>query len=185
MIGNEEFESLTELIEFYEKHPLYKKTKLLFPATQENVRILGGVSYDNNIVALNKVINQKLTKKKQEPTESQSSYMEHGFIPKEESKDLEYSDDEMDEEDEQIKNEIETWYSIELDQNITISLYPSEMNSFKIGSMIFMAQDEIECQDWMIKIQEILNKKVKVSFDFFLEKIEKVDQFFSIIRIII
>ena len=59
------------------------------------------------------------------------------------------------------------------------------MNSFKIGSMIFMAQDEIECQDWMIKIQEILNKKVKVSFDFFLEKIEKVDQFFSIIRIII
>lgn len=49
MIGNEEFESLTELIEFYEKHPLYKKTKLLFPATQENVRILGGVSYHNNI----------------------------------------------------------------------------------------------------------------------------------------
>lgn len=43
MIGNEEFESLTELIEFYEKNPLYRRTKLLFPATQENVRILGGV----------------------------------------------------------------------------------------------------------------------------------------------
>ncbi|XP_046911118.2 1-phosphatidylinositol 4,5-bisphosphate phosphodiesterase gamma-1 [Dermatophagoides farinae] len=140
MIGNEEFESLTELIEFYEEHPLYKKTKLLFPATQENVRILGG-----------------------EPTESQSSYMEHGLIPTEEPKDLQYFDNEMKEEneDDQNQDEIETWCSIELDQNVTVSVYPAELNSFKVGSMIFMAQDEIECQDWMIKIQEILNKKVK------------------------
>lgn len=91
--------------------------------------------------------------------------MEHGLIPTEEPKDLQYFDNEMKEEneDDQNQDEIETWCSIELDQNVTVSVYPAELNSFKVGSMIFMAQDEIECQDWMIKIQEILNKKVKVS----------------------
>ncbi|XP_054169332.1 1-phosphatidylinositol 4,5-bisphosphate phosphodiesterase gamma-1-like [Oppia nitens] len=42
VIGSAEFGSLTELIEYYEKNPLYRKVKLKFPVTEENIRILGG-----------------------------------------------------------------------------------------------------------------------------------------------
>lgn len=43
-IGNVEFESLVELINHYEQHPLYKKVKLCHPITEESLRRLGMVS---------------------------------------------------------------------------------------------------------------------------------------------
>lgn len=37
-IGTVKFESLIELVSYYEKHPLYKKVKLWFPISEDNVR---------------------------------------------------------------------------------------------------------------------------------------------------
>lgn len=41
IIGNSQFESLVDLINWYEKHPLYKKTKLSYPVNENTVRRLG------------------------------------------------------------------------------------------------------------------------------------------------
>jgi len=41
MIGNIPFESMTELIEHYQKHPLYRKTKLKYPCNQQVVQDCG------------------------------------------------------------------------------------------------------------------------------------------------
>ena len=38
-IGTAQFESLVELVDFYEKHPLYRKMKLKHPINEE-VRVL-------------------------------------------------------------------------------------------------------------------------------------------------
>lgn len=43
-IGRVEFESLVELINHYEQHPLYRKVKLSHPITEESLRRLGMVS---------------------------------------------------------------------------------------------------------------------------------------------
>ena len=43
-IGTVQFESLVELVNYYERHPLYKKIKLSFPVNQEIVRQRGLVS---------------------------------------------------------------------------------------------------------------------------------------------
>lgn len=44
LIGNTQYESLVELINFYEKYPLYKKVKLLYPVNGEDFGIIGAVS---------------------------------------------------------------------------------------------------------------------------------------------
>ncbi|CAG2103251.1 unnamed protein product [Medioppia subpectinata] len=41
IIGNIQYESLVELISFYEKHPLYRKVKLKYPTNEEIVRRIG------------------------------------------------------------------------------------------------------------------------------------------------
>lgn len=43
-IGTAQFESLVELISYYEKHTLYRKVKLKYPVNEEVVRRIGGVS---------------------------------------------------------------------------------------------------------------------------------------------
>lgn len=43
-IGNVEFESLVELINHYEQHPLYHRVKLSHPITEDSVRRMGVVS---------------------------------------------------------------------------------------------------------------------------------------------
>ena len=35
MLGNSEFDSLVDLISYYEKHPLYRKMKLRYPINEE------------------------------------------------------------------------------------------------------------------------------------------------------
>uniref|UniRef100_A0A1Y1KG69 1-phosphatidylinositol 4,5-bisphosphate phosphodiesterase gamma n=1 Tax=Photinus pyralis TaxID=7054 RepID=A0A1Y1KG69_PHOPY len=47
-IGNVEFESLVELISYYEHHPLYHKVKLGYPVTEEIVRRIGLENEDAN-----------------------------------------------------------------------------------------------------------------------------------------
>ena len=37
-IGDAEFESLVKLVEYYEKHPLYRKMKLRYPVDHELVK---------------------------------------------------------------------------------------------------------------------------------------------------
>ncbi|ESN93887.1 hypothetical protein HELRODRAFT_88112 [Helobdella robusta] len=41
IIGNAPFESLVELVNYYKKHPLYKKMKLVYAATEQLIRELG------------------------------------------------------------------------------------------------------------------------------------------------
>ncbi|XP_054165065.1 1-phosphatidylinositol 4,5-bisphosphate phosphodiesterase gamma-1-like isoform X2 [Oppia nitens] len=41
LIGNAQYESLVDLINFYEKHPLYRKVKLKYPTNEEIVRRIG------------------------------------------------------------------------------------------------------------------------------------------------
>lgn len=43
-IGTAKFESLIELVSYYEKHPLYKKVKLWFPISEDIVRQIIAVS---------------------------------------------------------------------------------------------------------------------------------------------
>lgn len=43
-IGNAQFESLVELVSYYEKNPLYKKMKLRYPVNQSVVERLDMVS---------------------------------------------------------------------------------------------------------------------------------------------
>lgn len=43
-IGTVKFESLVELVSYYEKNPLYKKVKLEFPISEEIVRKIITVS---------------------------------------------------------------------------------------------------------------------------------------------
>jgi phosphatidylinositol phospholipase C gamma-1 len=40
-IGDAEFESLVKLVEYYEKHPLYRKMRLKYPVDQELVEKQG------------------------------------------------------------------------------------------------------------------------------------------------
>lgn len=44
-IGNVEFESLVQLINYYQTHPLYKRVRLGHPITAEAVRIMTSVSF--------------------------------------------------------------------------------------------------------------------------------------------
>ncbi|KAK6178523.1 hypothetical protein SNE40_013298 [Patella caerulea] len=49
MIGNAQFESLVELVSYYEKHPLYKKMKLRYPVNDEIVQQLDMAPDDTGI----------------------------------------------------------------------------------------------------------------------------------------
>lgn len=44
-IGNVEFESLVELINYYETHPLYRRVKLSYPISEEAVKKMAMVSF--------------------------------------------------------------------------------------------------------------------------------------------
>lgn len=44
IIGTAQFESLIDLVSYYEKNPLYRKVRLRFPVTEEVVRQRGVVS---------------------------------------------------------------------------------------------------------------------------------------------
>ena len=44
VIGTAQFESLVELVQYYEKNPLYRKMKLRYPVNQELVVRIGMVS---------------------------------------------------------------------------------------------------------------------------------------------
>lgn len=41
LLGNSEFESLVDLISYYEKHPLYRKMKLRYPINEETLEKIG------------------------------------------------------------------------------------------------------------------------------------------------
>ncbi|XP_064466965.1 1-phosphatidylinositol 4,5-bisphosphate phosphodiesterase gamma-1-like isoform X2 [Ornithodoros turicata] len=41
LIGSAQFESLVELVSYYEKHPLYRKVKLKYPVTEDVIRRIG------------------------------------------------------------------------------------------------------------------------------------------------
>lgn len=41
LLGNSEFESLVDLISYYEKHPLYRKMKLRYPINEETLEKMG------------------------------------------------------------------------------------------------------------------------------------------------
>lgn len=43
-IGTVEFESLVDLIQYYEQNPLYKKIKLMYPVNEDVVRRVGTAS---------------------------------------------------------------------------------------------------------------------------------------------
>ena len=44
IIGTAQFESLIDLVTYYEKHPLYRKVRLRYPVTEEIVRQRGVVN---------------------------------------------------------------------------------------------------------------------------------------------
>jgi phosphatidylinositol phospholipase C gamma-1 len=44
IIGTAQFESLIDLVSYYEKNPLYRKVRLRYPVTEEIVRQRGVVS---------------------------------------------------------------------------------------------------------------------------------------------
>lgn len=44
VIGTSTFESLVELIQFYERHPLYKQVTLKYPVNHDTVKRLAAVS---------------------------------------------------------------------------------------------------------------------------------------------
>ncbi|XP_038050378.1 1-phosphatidylinositol 4,5-bisphosphate phosphodiesterase gamma-1-like isoform X2 [Patiria miniata] len=48
-IGNAHFESIVELVSYYEKFPLYRKMKLKYPVNQEIVDRLGGAADENSL----------------------------------------------------------------------------------------------------------------------------------------
>lgn len=41
VLGNSEFDSLVDLISYYEKHPLYRKMKLRYPINEEALEKIG------------------------------------------------------------------------------------------------------------------------------------------------
>lgn len=41
MLGNSEFDSLVDLVSYYEKHPLYRKMKLRYPINEEALEKIG------------------------------------------------------------------------------------------------------------------------------------------------
>lgn len=41
MLGNSEFDSLVDLISYYERHPLYRKMKLRYPINEEALEKIG------------------------------------------------------------------------------------------------------------------------------------------------
>ena len=45
IIGTAQFESLVDLVSYYEKHPLFRKIRLRFPVTEDIVRQRGIVSF--------------------------------------------------------------------------------------------------------------------------------------------
>ena len=42
MLGNSEFDSLVDLVSYYEKHPLYRKMKLRYPINEEALESVDG-----------------------------------------------------------------------------------------------------------------------------------------------
>lgn len=56
-IGVKQFESLVELIKFYEHNYLYKKIKLCYPVNEDVVQRLGPVSITHIILLINKYLN--------------------------------------------------------------------------------------------------------------------------------
>nr|5EG3_B Chain B, 1-phosphatidylinositol 4,5-bisphosphate phosphodiesterase gamma-1 [Rattus norvegicus] len=46
MLGNSEFDSLVDLISYYEKHPLYRKMKLRYPINEEALEKIGTAEPD-------------------------------------------------------------------------------------------------------------------------------------------
>ena len=47
IIGTAQFESLVDLVSYYEKHPLFRKIRLRFPVTEDIVRQRGIVSFNS------------------------------------------------------------------------------------------------------------------------------------------
>ena len=45
VIGTAQFESLVDLVAYYEKHPLFRKIRLRYPITEDMIRQQPGVSY--------------------------------------------------------------------------------------------------------------------------------------------
>lgn len=53
-IGTIQFESLVELVNYYERHPLYKKIKLSHPVNQDVIRRMGLVRNISYIFSFHK-----------------------------------------------------------------------------------------------------------------------------------
>ena len=49
MIGAAQYESLVELINHYEKNPLYNKVKLKTPVTEEMIHRVGGLGSNGDV----------------------------------------------------------------------------------------------------------------------------------------
>jgi phosphatidylinositol phospholipase C gamma-1 len=50
IIGNAQFESLSELVEYYEKHPLYRKMKLKYPINEQILQKIGGAESVEDVI---------------------------------------------------------------------------------------------------------------------------------------
>lgn len=50
MIGSATFESLTELVQYYESNPLYRRMKLKYAINEEVLKSIGEVRVQDNVV---------------------------------------------------------------------------------------------------------------------------------------
>lgn len=52
VLGTSEFDSLVDLISYYEKHPLYRKMKLRYPINEDTLEKIGtAVSTENDNIS--------------------------------------------------------------------------------------------------------------------------------------
>lgn len=54
VLGTSEFDSLVDLISYYEKHPLYRKMKLRYPINEDTLEKIGTAVSDNKCLVAEK-----------------------------------------------------------------------------------------------------------------------------------
>ncbi|CAG2176408.1 unnamed protein product, partial [Oppiella nova] len=192
VIGSAEFESLTELIEYYEKNPLYRKVKLKFPATEEIVGKLGGEpdleSQCNYMNPKNSTIKVKACYDYQANNDEELSFTAGDIITNVVKQDHGWWRGDLNSrigcyfpsnfveeiEDEELKTFDSNKFSwdlkhgsIELDANNLVLIANVQNKSrewvFRLGTLEISAQNEEEMKEWVNKIQETIQlNKAKV-----------------------
>lgn len=135
--AGEEFETLTEMVEYYEKVPLYKSIRLSFPASQESLRILGQ-EFDD---------------------ESKGSYMAPETLLNEPNL-LSGGPDENEEDEDEDDTGMETFGTMTLKSDTTVQLCTDKgLHAFRVGSLLFQASSKAELLEWVNKIQEAVSAR--------------------------